>query len=292
MISRMFAAYVALKPRLGKGFGWGLHARLYRTARRLLDPRWVQLDGFRLRLDPYDDVLSYNLARGYPWEPTATRALRERLEPGMVVVDVGAHIGYYTLVASLAVGERGRVFAFEPEPRNLRLLRRNVETNGCTNVRVVDRAVGAACGPARLALDPRNTGGHSLVAAARGDTPTIPVERVDLDGFLEREGVRPALVKIDVEGAERAVLAGMSRTLARPGPLVILIEYFPERLAEDGHPPESLLELLSSYGFALRAIEGDRLSDAMPAGAIAELARRRRLLNVLCERDAGWAPRP
>ena len=286
MLSRLFALYVALKPKLGRGFGWGLHARLYRTARRLFDPRSVQLDGFRLYLDPYDDVLSYNLARGYPWEQAATRALRERLEPGMVVVDVGAHIGYYTIVTSLAVGEQGRVFAFEPEPRNLRLLRKNVEANGCTNVRIVEQAVGAACGPARLALDPKNTGGHSLVVAATGAARAIAVDCVDLDGFLEREDVRPSFVKIDVEGAERAVLAGMSRTLARPGALVILIEYFPERLALDGQPPEGVLDLLASHGFALRAIEDHGLSEPAPPAAIAELARAKRLVNVLCERPA------
>jgi len=286
LISRMFAAYVALKPKLGRGLGLGLHDRLYRLARRWLDPQRVELDGFALYLDPYDDVLSYNLARGYPWEEAETRVFRSLLREGMDVLDVGAHIGYYTLLASRAVGPRGRVFAFEPAPGNLALLRKNVSANGCSNVHVVDKAVGAACGRSTLLLDPRNTGGHSLGGRSRAAAGALSVEVVDLDGWIEASRARPAVLKIDVEGGEAAVLEGLRRTLTRAGPLAIMLELFPERLASSERSPHAMLELLVSHRFGLRVIEhGAGPSERLAPRRVLELAAERRLVNLLCERE-------
>jgi FkbM family methyltransferase len=280
LASRLFAAYVALRPKLGRGLGLGLHERAYRTARRLFDPKRVRVLGFELTLDPYDDVLSYNLARGYPWEEAETRLFRSLLRPGLQVVDVGAHIGYYTVLASLGVGPSGRVFAFEPAPRNLALLRQNVEANRCANVTIAGHAVGAERARATLRLDPRNSGGHSLVAAAGSTAAGTEVECVDLDSWLDERHARPELFKIDVEGAEGAVLDGMSRTLAREGPLTILIEIFPERLELAGRQPLDLLRLLASAGFSVSAIGHE--AEALSLERIVDLARERRLINLVC----------
>jgi|HubBroStandDraft_3_1064219.scaffolds.fasta_scaffold10038_4 FkbM family methyltransferase len=140
------------------------------------------------------------------------RLVRGLLAPGMRVADVGANVGYYLLLIERAVGPAGRVSCFEPDPDNLRELRRNVEANGFANVEVVAAAAGASDGETAL-----RRGINAAIAAAGGGDVTVPLVRLDsaLDGPLD-------FLKIDVEGYEGQVLAGARRILAERQPTLFL----------------------------------------------------------------------
>jgi FkbM family methyltransferase len=157
------------------------------------------------------------------FEEGLTRAMLSLIRPGMTVVDVGAHIGYFTLLASHLVGESGKVMSFEPTPSTYDLLLRNVA--GLSNVIVVAHAAWDQRTTIRL----RDFGGrysafNSFTAprapiAAHRD---FDVEAVPVDDEIEEHGLRPAFIKIDVESAERQVLQGLTRTLGGVRPIVSL----------------------------------------------------------------------
>lgn len=140
-------------------------------------------------------------------------ALAALLRPGDLVLDVGANVGFLSVIAARLVGPAGRVVAFEPVPANARQVRRNAHLNGFANIDIVASAVGDHTGRARLVLA-RFAGGAALREA--GAPPDacgeVEVPITTLDDWLAAQGQpAPALVKIDVEGAEPAVLGGSRR---------------------------------------------------------------------------------
>lgn len=156
-------------------------------------------------------------------EPEKTDALKRVLEPGQIVFDVGANIGYYTLLASLRVGSGGKVFAFEPSPRNISYLYRHLALNGVANVVVVPSACSDRSG---LALFEQNDSCAEGRLAEPGVSPEgkdlLVVATVTIDSVVKLTGYAPDVLKIDVEGAEEQVLRGATATLASAHPTLIL----------------------------------------------------------------------
>lgn len=183
--------------------------------------------------------------------------VRKFLEPGMCVLDIGAHHGLYTLLASLRVGGQGSVIAFEPSPREHRLLAQAVRLNFCSNVHLQSIALGRARSTAELfVVDGRDDGCNSLRPPA-GDigTHSVRVDIVPLDDFLAEAGIdRVDFVKLDVEGAERDVLLGASKMLAAIRP-VILAEVQEVRTRPWGYRAREILEILSQQNYRWFQIE-------------------------------------
>lgn len=178
--------------------------------------------------------------------------LLQFLKSGMTVLDIGAHHGLYTLLASNRVGPHGRVFAFEPSPRELRRLRWNLLLNRCRNVSVVPFALGCSEGTAEFFVClGQETGCNSL----RPPVVNEPVSKVEvmtttLDHYLERVGIdKVDFVKMDVEGAELDVLKGASRLLNNSKPL-ILCELADVRTEPWGYSSVEIYDLLKSCGYA------------------------------------------
>lgn len=175
--------------------------------------------------------------------------LRSIVSPGMTVVDIGAHIGYFTRLLSKAVGPKGRVFAFEPEPENFSLLREN--TKHSANVHCISAAVSEGSGTAVLHVVPGSTGCHSLVGVS--GTP-LEVSSVSLDEFIVRENMHEVgVIKMDIEGAEPLALKGMSKLISR-GSVVLVMEFNPEALRRGGVAPETFLASLEEQGLTVSAI--------------------------------------
>lgn len=252
----------------------------------------VEVAGYRLHLAgeraPSLALATALIEGGYE---RATRQLIERLLPeGGTFLDVGAHVGFYSLVAARKVGPSGRVFAFEPEPDNFRLLRKNIAENGCENITAVPAAVSVRSGRAEMFVSPQGNDRHSLFR-----NPGSPVherkETVDtmtLDDFAASLGW-PAidLVKMDIEGAEPLALAGMSRLLKRSPRLNLIVEFSPGMLAAGGFPPERYLESLARHGLSLSVIEDDGvLIPVSPRQFVewTEKVRRRGVVNLLCRK--------
>jgi FkbM family methyltransferase len=163
-----------------------------------------------------------NFARG-TYELPIQQLLASHLDPGEVFYDIGANLGFFSLIAARRTGPAGQVYAFEPVPQNAAAIERSARLNGFGTIRVFAEAAGATTGHAELLLA-HHIGGAALASA---DTPPDMSGRMNvmvttIDEAIERRGLRPpSLVKIDVEGAEMDVLLGMTGTLRSHRPTVI-----------------------------------------------------------------------
>jgi FkbM family methyltransferase len=156
------------------------------------------------------------------------------VKPGMVVLDIGANLGIYTITASKLVGSRGHVYAFEPVQENIRYLTENVALNAAdANVTIVPQAVGDKAGTAEMGIA-KNTGTHAIGAAAEFGTSTM-VKVTTIDRFMR--GKKIDIVKMDVEGYEGHVLRGGLKAL--PGTTMIM-EFQAEMLRRAGSDPDKV----------------------------------------------------
>jgi len=177
------------------------------------------------------------------YEAAKQSRMRELVGRRMVCWDVGANVGFYTLLLAELVGAGGRVFAFEPAPRNVALLRRHVEMNGYRNVRIFPCGLGDFDGETGFDLGRDASMGH----LAAGGPLKVPCARADTliaTGQVEA----PDVIKIDVEGAEADVLRGACGAMQRR-PVVFLATH-----GENAR--RTCLELLAASGYAVRALDG------------------------------------
>jgi FkbM family methyltransferase len=217
--------------------------------------RSIRCDGDRLYADSVDRWLAA-VAWSRGWVAGRERALLQRtLRPGMVAVDVGSNIGFHTLLMARCVGPSGRVHALEPEPRNFGLLARAVEGAGYQHVRLHQVAAADAVGRGPLYVAGAHRGDHRLMPASE-PRPRVMVATVTLDALLAGED-RVDLVKIDVQGAEVAVLAGLERTLERHRDLRILCECSPDLLTRAGADADAFFAALRRGGFGAHRLAHD-----------------------------------
>jgi FkbM family methyltransferase len=191
----------------------------------------------------------------------AERAFVQRfLRPGMTVLDIGAHHGLYTLLASKLVGPGGKVIAFEPSPRERRALRLNVGMNRCKNVLIQEPALGNEVGETRLhVVDHLETGCNSLrPPALSGSTSLIPVRLTSLDHWLTEHNFESVhFIKLDVEGGELAVLQGAQALLQRRPRPIILAEVQEVRTQPWCYPAKEIIHHLSHRGYKWFSLSTD-----------------------------------
>jgi FkbM family methyltransferase len=174
----------------------------------------------------------------------------------MVVFDIGAHIGTYTLLALNRVGTQGKVVAYEPHPPTRQFLLRHLAMNGCTSRAVVrDVCCGSREGTAPFYFLPDRTEGVSGLVPVNGfQRRDVAVSTVDLEvGVL---GLRPDVLKIDVEGAEFDVLRGAEETLRTDRPTIFL-SIHPQALAKLGHSEELVIDWLRARGYRCDVLARD-----------------------------------
>jgi FkbM family methyltransferase len=164
-----------------------------------------------------------------------------------VVYDVGANVGYYSVLASRVLGSSGQVIAFEPDPQNIAFLRRHLEMNGIENVQVVEAAVSDCCGEAMFQQE------ASRYMGALSQSGTLPVRILSLDELISSgELPPPDVIKIDVEGAEQQVLLGAEQTLRPKHPLLFVATHTTAMHWE-------CCQFLKSLDYKLEAIDGSSL---------------------------------
>jgi FkbM family methyltransferase len=239
-------------------------------------PLRVSVDGVELRGFFRHRSFLAHLARG-DYELLSRSAFREGLADADLVADVGAHVGFYTLLAAREA-PAASVVAFEPDPYNAAALRSNVARAGASGVRVVESAVSDSAGRAsfRQAL---GTIGSSLVPrTGGGPTRDIEVATTTLDAALGGLSGRRLLLKLDVEGAERAALRGGERALRSAAAVVAIVELNPDALAQAGATPAELLG-------DLRALDLDVGYLDEEAGAVVEAAPGLPKGNLLARRQ-------
>jgi FkbM family methyltransferase len=228
--------------------------------------------GLRMRVPPgFPSARTYVVGR---YEPEVTRCFMALVKSGMTVVDVGANVGYYTLLASRLVGDEGRVYSFEPYPPAFEALVANIEANECHNVTVVPAAVSDHSGMSGFHVDPYGAEGY--LASAESDMVVPCTTLDDYFGALGWPAVH--LVKMDIEGSEPAALRGMRTLLQRNPGLMLIMELNWPALERAGCSYEEMSSLLCSFGFCQGyIIERGMKRFALPHG----LPRMRFTSNVL-----------
>lgn len=182
------------------------------------------------------------------FEPQKHRALDFFLKKDDAFIDIGANKGEFAIHAALAVGDQGKVVAFEPEPSNCKWIRKSIDKSGVQNVVLEEAAIGSEKGTLNLFIGEKS-GWHSLVASEQNLNKTsVPVNVYSLDEYLGKNPLpNLKVIKIDVEGFEKEVLIGASNTLSLNDNLILFIDIHPSH----GVIHDEIYAILHEHGFSL-----------------------------------------
>jgi len=228
----------------------------------------MEIEGSKMYLNPRAKSCSLktafrNYIRSCGREELTTQLFKQAIKDGYTVIDIGANIGYFSLLAAKLVGNRGKVYAFEPEPRNYEAMLKNIGLNGYDNTVAVQKAVSNTAGMVKLYLANTDVGAHTLrelhnhpAFKKKQHGEFIEVESVTLDEFFKDKEHRIDVIKMDCEGSEAAVISGADRLLRENKGLKMFIEFYPAAIREMGYSPEELVsKLLKEYGFSITALD-------------------------------------
>jgi len=222
-------------------------------------------DGIRIEVDPRD-YLGKRIIKYGCYEPETVDFIQKFIKPGMTVLDIGANVGYYSLLASRLVGSAGSVHSFEPHPLMYRVLNHNLRRNRCWNVVANNSAISNEKGEAQLFLStPSNFGSTSLTPAWNYSGQPVSVQRITLDSYVRSKAVRQIdLIKIDVEGAEIQALQGATAALSEHPNLLLVVEFCEGVANRFGHSTADLATFLRDHGFHLFRLETGKLEAYQP----------------------------
>lgn len=232
--------------------------RILRFLNRLLNPGRdirIQLQGQTIYASTLDRLIVLLLKKFALVEEYENKFFQSIVKPGMIIADVGANIGWYTTMASRLVGDSGKVFAFEPDPENFRLLCKNVSVNQCKNVEAFDWAVSDRTGEIQLFFCEENRGDHRIYESGDG-RKKIGIHAISLDDFF-KNALRVDMIKIDVQGAERLVFSGMKKIIENNPQLSVIMEFCPAYLRICDTSPDHFLREMESSGFSIYLINED-----------------------------------
>ena len=226
-------------------------------------PRPITIEGgLRMILDPYEWIQQAIIIHGYT-EPATTKLIQRLLSAGDVFVDVGAHVGHHALVGAKAVGSGGTVVAIDPQPYNAERIGQNALLNNMSQIEVIPAAISDYDGFARFPFQLGRDRARFAIGGSPNDTSvTFECAVRRLDTVLESRGIqRVRLLKIDVEGFESQVLAGLGARLEVCEHVIF------EQLPQDGG---SAAQLLRDSGFEMMTVQGDPYSTSglLPEGNI------------------------
>lgn len=217
------------------------------------------------------------------YEKETTALVKKTIKPGMAILDIGAHIGYYTRLFSRLAGENGAVYAFEPEEENFKLLERNVKNLG--NVKIIRKAAAGEDGFMDFYRAKNNTGHHSLISSEICREKTR-VPAIALDSFIKKENIRRVdFIKIDIEGGEPIAFSGGQNLLSRPA-LKIVMEFTPENFKSKNEAVDFIKNLRGRFGFSINKIgEGGKTTEVIPGEtALDEIMDMKESTNLFLEK--------
>ena len=210
---------------------------------------FVEIEG-RKMYTQNNDGLALSIFKIY--EPNQTEIVKKYVHEGDIVIDIGAHVGYYTLLMAQLVGENGKVYSFEPDPVNFQLLKKSVEINGFENVVLIQKAVSNITDKVKLFLGDDDSAINRIYDAKLGDAKeSIDVESVTIDENFKENDELVNFIKIDSEGSEIKIINGMKQFLSRNQELVMMTEFFPFLIKKSGDEPNQYLKSLEKFGFSL-----------------------------------------
>jgi FkbM family methyltransferase len=227
---------------------------------------------FRISYHPGLDLyISAHIRKGAVWEPLETAVLLSLLTSGSVFYDIGAAIGWYSIIAALKVGQAGRVIACEPERDNYQLLRLNLRQNELSNVTAIKCAVADRSGWGRVYRSKENFGDHRLDVPM----PNWPSHRTRIATLIDlvKQGYPPPdVMKIDTQGSEAKILHCLPELCAINPQLSVVLEFWPLGLAQCGSSYQQLLGMFEGLDFELFVL--DEIEKTFAPATLAEIAER------------------
>ena len=228
-------------------------------------------------LHGHDTVTTPSMTATGAWEPHLTAFLEETLEPGMTFVDIGAHIGWFSVLASRVVGPSGSVIAVEPEPGTIPLLKANLWRNRCANAVVLPLAAYEHTGHLALVVSDENRAGSGVLPPSyRGQTM---VACARLDDLLP--GRKIDVVKVDAEGTDHIALRGMEQVLRAGRGTTAVVEFWPKVESLGGDAPVDVLDYYSRFGFELSVLTEDGQARPVTPQEIMDTGSEAELLTLI-----------
>ena len=227
-----------------------------------------------------DELDCLQLAKNGYYELLMTELMKNEVKPNDIVIDIGANIGYHTLIFSSLVGDNGFVYSIEPEPRNLELLYRNVRENNCKNVNIIPKAASNEDRFSKLYLHPDNIGDHRLYKFDNS-YDFIMVEAVRLNSYFNYTSISRHVdfIKMDIQGSEFKAFLGMDKIIRANPDIKLITEFYPSALYENGVEPIEYLELLTQWEFDIYNI--DEINNNIYKISISELLARYPVGSIL-----------
>lgn len=265
----------------------------YYSTYRLLRPKELcplKLDGFRLLVNPEDKGLASFLITTGVYEPFEVDLMKHLLVEGDCALDIGANVGYYTMIFAKAVGEKGKVISCEPCSDNYRLLKKNLEVNRFENrVTALECAVSNVAGSVKLYKSDSNHGDHRIFPGKdRQGGVAVPSRTID---SLVDPGTPVRLLKIDIQGAELLALQGMGQLMKENEDLHIFMELWPKALQNAGSRPADLVQFLQQHRFtAYSILEGVDCLQSLSSDELLKMADGNREFNLLLHSQKAISP--
>jgi len=221
----------------------------------------TKVQNFKMLVNTNDIGFTPHLIIDGFWEMHITPIFEDAIIKGSIVIDIGAHVGYYTLIAAREVGPKGKVYAFEPEPRNFDILCKNIEINGFRGtVFAYQKALLDRQDEVSLTIYEEYAGSSSIfvnnsIFVSKPDRKKqISVQTTTLDAFLG-DNLKVDLIKMDAEGSEPFIFEGMKNVIKNSPTLKIIMEFAPTHIEAAGKNPSDFLQSLKNMGFTMKLID-------------------------------------
>lgn len=257
---------------------------MYSFINSVLLPKYVMVDGHKMYIDRED---SLNISTGENYKPLENKVISDEIHAGDTVLDIGANIGDDTLTLAKIVGPKGKIYAFEPDPENFRLLKKNVRVNKYTNVVLVESAVSNRNGKLKLYLSENNKADHRIYSS-NDNRKFVEIKSVALDSYFKNKKTKINVVKIDVQGSEMMAFEGMVKLLKNNRYPKILTEFWPIGLKRCGSNSLVFLKYIRNLKYVIYYLDEKRnivkkVTDKYLLNNFTE--NNEKFANLLCIKD-------
>tara|TARA_B110001454_G_scaffold15210_2_gene13676 strand:- start:52414 stop:53298 length:885 start_codon:yes stop_codon:yes gene_type:complete len=278
------------KANSGKGIGFGkssIGKKLIKSTDEMLKPNHCFVQGHKMFLDKFDSLdLSINKEYGF----LETKIIKDEIKSGDIIIDLGAHIGYYTLLFARQSSIDGKVFAFEPEPSNFSILEKNIIANKYKNIIAVQKAVSDSNSQINLWIGQESSGANRIYKPKQTNTQNFKISKVNSikldDYFMNSEYFdKINFIKMDLEGAEYKALLGMKLLLQKNKKITILTEFSKKSLEDSGHTSLEFIDFFYDNDFQVNLLdEKNKKIVPITKTEFLEIDSNTQLINLLCKK--------
>ncbi|HQO57379.1 MAG TPA: FkbM family methyltransferase [Candidatus Omnitrophota bacterium] len=269
--------------------------KIFRKVQNILWALFARTDLKEVEVRPDLKILVYKntkdgpseyIAKNKTYEKVVTHYFTKFVQRDFIVFDIGANIGWFSLLGSRLVGGNGHVYSFEPEKLNFDVLRKNIELNNIDNVVTINKAVSNINGSVKLNINAKNRGAHTLLPTPDKYKSCL-VEAITIDSFVSDNNTYPDVIKIDVEGAEPQVFDGMKTLLEKSKKLIIFSEFNPFFIKNGGGSPEKYIDNFLNQNFKLFYFSSkkEKLEPIISANDAVLSCQDGSYLNILCVKN-------